>query len=110
MSSAGRRQGRVCVVTGASGGIGASTVEIFQREGAKVVGVDLLDGAPGDLSISADGLHRAFLATDPATGLERIVFANPPSSVFQLPARRRRIGNVGCHPPIRAKKTFEPAT
>ena len=54
MSSAGRLQGRVCVVTGASGGIGASTVEIFQREGAKVVGVDLLDGAPGDLSISAD--------------------------------------------------------
>jgi len=29
--------GRVCVVTGASGGIGAATVELFQREGATVV-------------------------------------------------------------------------
>jgi NAD(P)-dependent dehydrogenase (short-subunit alcohol dehydrogenase family) len=42
------------VVTGASGGIGAATVELFQREGAKVAGVDLLADAPGDLSLEAD--------------------------------------------------------
>ncbi len=54
MAQAGRLQGRVCVVTGASGGIGAATVEIFQREGATVVGVDLLDGAPGDLALQVD--------------------------------------------------------
>jgi NAD(P)-dependent dehydrogenase (short-subunit alcohol dehydrogenase family) len=54
MSTLGRLQGRVCVVTGASGGIGAATVELFQREGAQVVGVDLIDGAPGDLSLLAD--------------------------------------------------------
>jgi NAD(P)-dependent dehydrogenase (short-subunit alcohol dehydrogenase family) len=29
-------------------------VEVFQREGAKVVGVDLLDGAPGDLALAVD--------------------------------------------------------
>jgi NAD(P)-dependent dehydrogenase (short-subunit alcohol dehydrogenase family) len=51
---AGRLEGKVCVVTGAAGGIGAATVEAFQREGAKVAGVDLLDGAPGDLSIAVD--------------------------------------------------------
>jgi NAD(P)-dependent dehydrogenase (short-subunit alcohol dehydrogenase family) len=50
----GRLDGKVCVVTGASGGIGAATVALFQEEGAKVVGVDLQDGAPGDLSIAAD--------------------------------------------------------
>ena len=44
----------MAVVTGAAGGIGAATVEAFQREGAKVVGVDLLDGAPGDLALSVD--------------------------------------------------------
>jgi NAD(P)-dependent dehydrogenase (short-subunit alcohol dehydrogenase family) len=44
----------VAVVTGAAGGIGAATVEAFQREGAKVVGVDLLEGAPGDLALSVD--------------------------------------------------------
>jgi NAD(P)-dependent dehydrogenase (short-subunit alcohol dehydrogenase family) len=49
-----RLQGKVCVVTGASGGIGAATVELFRREGAKVVGVDLLAGAPGDLSLEVD--------------------------------------------------------
>jgi NAD(P)-dependent dehydrogenase (short-subunit alcohol dehydrogenase family) len=29
-------------------------VEAFRREGAKVVGVDLLDGAPGDLALAVD--------------------------------------------------------
>jgi NAD(P)-dependent dehydrogenase (short-subunit alcohol dehydrogenase family) len=50
----GRLEGKVGVVTGAAGGIGAATVEVFQREGATVVGVDLLDGAPGDLALSVD--------------------------------------------------------
>jgi len=50
----GRLEGKVAVVTGAAGGIGAATVEVFQREGAKVVGVDLLEDAPGDLALSVD--------------------------------------------------------
>jgi NAD(P)-dependent dehydrogenase (short-subunit alcohol dehydrogenase family) len=50
----GRLEGKVAVVTGAAGGIGAATVEVFRREGAKVVGVDLLEGAPGDLALSVD--------------------------------------------------------
>jgi NAD(P)-dependent dehydrogenase (short-subunit alcohol dehydrogenase family) len=54
MSSTGRLEGRVCVVTGASGGIGAATIECFQREGARVVGADLAAGAPGDLSLQID--------------------------------------------------------
>jgi len=35
-------------------GIGASSVELFQREGAKVVGVDLLADTPGDLALVVD--------------------------------------------------------
>jgi NAD(P)-dependent dehydrogenase (short-subunit alcohol dehydrogenase family) len=54
-----RLSGRVCVVTGASGGIGAATVTRFQEEGATVVGVDLLADAPGDLSIAADVTDEA---------------------------------------------------
>jgi NAD(P)-dependent dehydrogenase (short-subunit alcohol dehydrogenase family) len=50
----GRLAGKIAVVTGAAGGIGAATVEVFQREGATVVGVDLLEGAPGDLALSVD--------------------------------------------------------
>jgi NAD(P)-dependent dehydrogenase (short-subunit alcohol dehydrogenase family) len=50
----GRLDGKVCVVTGASGGIGAATVAAFQREGATVVGVDLAEGAPGDLALVVD--------------------------------------------------------
>jgi NAD(P)-dependent dehydrogenase (short-subunit alcohol dehydrogenase family) len=50
----GRLQDKVAVVTGAAGGIGAATVEAFQREGATVVGVDLLEGAPGDLALAVD--------------------------------------------------------
>ena len=49
-----RLERKVCVVTGAAGGIGAATVRRFQEEGAIVIGVDLLPDAPGDMSIVAD--------------------------------------------------------
>ena len=55
----GRLQGRVCVVTGASGGIGAASVELFAREGAHVVGADLAAGAPGELSLQVDVAEEA---------------------------------------------------
>jgi len=51
---AGRLEGKVCVITGAAGGIGAATAEAFAREGAKVVGVDLNDSSPGDLALAVD--------------------------------------------------------
>jgi NAD(P)-dependent dehydrogenase (short-subunit alcohol dehydrogenase family) len=51
---AGRLEGKVCVITGAAGGIGAATAEAFAREGARVVGVDLLDNSPGDLALAVD--------------------------------------------------------
>ena len=50
----GRLEGKVCVITGAAGGIGAESVALFQAEGATVVGVDLKEGSPGDLSLAAD--------------------------------------------------------
>jgi NAD(P)-dependent dehydrogenase (short-subunit alcohol dehydrogenase family) len=50
----GRLDGKVCVITGAKGGIGAATVELFAREGATVVGVDLADDSPGDLALACD--------------------------------------------------------
>jgi NAD(P)-dependent dehydrogenase (short-subunit alcohol dehydrogenase family) len=49
-----RLEDKVCVVTGAAGGIGAATVAVFAREGARVVGVDVRDGSPGDLSLRVD--------------------------------------------------------
>jgi NAD(P)-dependent dehydrogenase (short-subunit alcohol dehydrogenase family) len=51
---AGRLDGKVCVITGAAGGIGAATAEAFAREGARVVGVDLHDGSPGELALAVD--------------------------------------------------------
>jgi NAD(P)-dependent dehydrogenase (short-subunit alcohol dehydrogenase family) len=49
-----RLEGKVCVLTGARGGIGAASAELFRREGAKVIGVDLLADSPGDLSLEVD--------------------------------------------------------
>jgi NAD(P)-dependent dehydrogenase (short-subunit alcohol dehydrogenase family) len=45
---------KVCVITGAAGGIGTATVQRFQDEGAVVVGVDLLADSPGDLALACD--------------------------------------------------------
>jgi NAD(P)-dependent dehydrogenase (short-subunit alcohol dehydrogenase family) len=53
-----RLAGKVCVVTGAAGGIGAATCEAFSREGAIVVGADLTENAPGDLSLQVDVTHE----------------------------------------------------
>jgi NAD(P)-dependent dehydrogenase (short-subunit alcohol dehydrogenase family) len=49
-----RLGGKVCVITGAAGGIGSATASVFEREGAQVVGVDLLEHDVGELSLTAD--------------------------------------------------------
>jgi NAD(P)-dependent dehydrogenase (short-subunit alcohol dehydrogenase family) len=58
----GRLAGKVCVVTGAAGAIGGATAEVFTREGAHAVGVDLLDHAVGELALQADVADEASVA------------------------------------------------
>ncbi len=57
-----RLEGKVCVITGAAGGIGTATTTRFQHEGARVVGVDVLDHAVGELSLTTDLTDEAAVA------------------------------------------------
>ena len=50
----GRLEDKVCVITGAAGGIGSASATVFAREGARVVGVDLLEHSVGDMCLQAD--------------------------------------------------------
>jgi NAD(P)-dependent dehydrogenase (short-subunit alcohol dehydrogenase family) len=50
----GRLQDKVCVITGAAGGIGAASASLFAAQGARVVGVDLLEHSVGELSLQVD--------------------------------------------------------
>jgi len=49
-----RLAGKVCVITGAAGGIGGATAAVFEREGAHVVGIDIAEHSVGELSLTAD--------------------------------------------------------
>ena len=50
----GRLDGKVCVITGAAGGIGTAAAQLFEGEGARVVGVDLREHSIGCLSLQAE--------------------------------------------------------
>ena len=58
----GRLQDKVCVITGAAGGIGSASASVFAREGARVVGVDLLEHSVGELCLQADVADEASVA------------------------------------------------
>ena len=49
-----RLEGKVCVITGAAGGIGAATAALFAKEGATLVGADVTEHLVGDLALRID--------------------------------------------------------
>jgi NAD(P)-dependent dehydrogenase (short-subunit alcohol dehydrogenase family) len=53
---AGRLQGKVCVITGAGGGMGADAAELFTEEGAKVVVADVNGDAAEAVAAKVGGL------------------------------------------------------
>jgi NAD(P)-dependent dehydrogenase (short-subunit alcohol dehydrogenase family) len=58
----GRLDDRVCVITGAAGGIGQAAAERFAAEGGRVVGVDLREHKIGELALQADLTDEAAVA------------------------------------------------
>jgi NAD(P)-dependent dehydrogenase (short-subunit alcohol dehydrogenase family) len=79
---AGRLEGKVCVITGASSGIGAETVRRFNEEGAITVGVDLHDDAAGvALALACDvadedAVHEMYARVREQFGRIDVLFNN----------------------------------
>jgi len=65
---AGRMDGKIAIVTGGAGGIGAATVEVFCAEGGRVAIVDLEDGAvkktASDIAGRVNGAELLPIAAD----------------------------------------------
>jgi NAD(P)-dependent dehydrogenase (short-subunit alcohol dehydrogenase family) len=57
----GRLDGKVCVITGAASGIGATSARVFAGEGARVVGVDVSPDSEGELALEVDVTDEAQL-------------------------------------------------
>jgi NAD(P)-dependent dehydrogenase (short-subunit alcohol dehydrogenase family) len=57
-----RLDGKIAIVTGGAGGIGAAITRAFVAEGARVLCADLVDALPGELA--ALGEQVAFLSVD----------------------------------------------
>ncbi|KAB2390345.1 SDR family NAD(P)-dependent oxidoreductase [Actinomadura montaniterrae] len=57
-----RLAGRVALITGATGGIGAATAELFAREGARLVITDVADGPLRDLARRIEALGAEVVA------------------------------------------------
>ncbi len=81
MSAMGRLQGKVCVITGVAGGIGSATAALFAREGARVVGVDVIEHSIGELSVQADlvdedAVHALYARAREELGRVDVLFNN----------------------------------
>ena len=73
----GRLDGKVCIVTGASAGIGRATAELFCREGAKVVAVARREERLRDLAEECSELPGEIIwhagdVGDPATAVNMV--------------------------------------
>lgn len=94
----GRLTGKICIVTGAAGGIGQAIAERYAREGARVVAMDLPAAlaaatwtAPSIVPVPVDLADRA--ATDIAMETAFAVFG-PPEVLVAAAAVKGGTGNV----------------
>jgi NAD(P)-dependent dehydrogenase (short-subunit alcohol dehydrogenase family) len=93
----GDLQGRVALVTGAAGGIGAAIVERLRSEGARVAGLDAVAGSASDYNLVADVRDEAELERSVA-GVKDVL--GPPDILVHAAAATHHGGTIETDPAV----------
>jgi len=93
----GDLQGRVALVTGAAGGIGAAIVARFRSEGARVAGLDAIAGSVSDYDLVADVRNDGELERAVAGVMEVL---GPPDILVHAAAATHHGGTIETDPAV----------
>jgi NAD(P)-dependent dehydrogenase (short-subunit alcohol dehydrogenase family) len=115
MTTTGRLTGKIAVVTGAAGGIGAAICERFRAEGAEVIGADVAAAGPlHALDVTSESSVRSFADAVGSRGRRIDILVNNAGAMLGRPLLQtsledfQRLMNVNVAGPFLLMRALAP--